>query len=186
MKFVCVVVVILSSICTGESLSTSSIKESILHIQRKSPENEVKRLVSILERESMLEPTFPGLWNDLIGDWLLLYTNNARDFREWENQNAFPVIPSLIQLKLVKQIISKGKVVNELSFEGKFSPQIRLSLSHDVKVISSSKPAQLCIDWVSIDITVDEKNLTIPLPGPSFLRRGFFDVSFGLILSSIF
>ena len=139
----------------------------------------IKECVAVLElAQSRGELTFPALWSQIDGDWTLKYSNNAGATIQsmaglvLGPNNAMVTNPMLTVLQRINSIDMSIDHVLQLPNGS------TITLKHDVAVTSDSSPAQLAIDLK--EVLVDGKlvkNQTIKLPGPSFLRRGFFDVS---------
>jgi hypothetical protein len=152
-----------------QSLSTVSDTKTYLlnQILKGAPQSEIRKSVSILENENQSLLTFPNLWNQLNGKWLMLYTNNARNVQE-ARMNGI--------IESVEQNIDNSVVNHCLKFGG--PAPFELILVHNAKISSSSDPAQLSVDLERVDAVIAGRKVKTPLfPGPSFLRRGYFDVS---------
>lgn len=169
-----------AKLITLEIADASDVKQSLLQLSRGStttpPVFEVRRMVSILERENTRELAFPELWNQINGAWKLLYTNNANDFRQWQASERSSLLES------VQQNIDGSLIDNVLNFNSPLG-KYRVSLNHFAQVTSTSRPAQLAIDLEAVSLSSkgelessSSKTFRLPLPGPSILRRGFFDV----------
>ena len=139
----------------------------------------IKECVAVLElAQSRDVLVFPALWAQLDGDWTLKYSNNVGTTIQsmaglvLGPNNAMLTNP---MLTVLQRINSND---NEIDHVLQLPNGSTITLKHDVAVTSDSSPAQLAIDLK--EILLDGKlikNQTIKLPGPSFLRRGFFDVS---------
>ena len=138
----------------------------------------IKESVAVLELAQSRELAFPSLWNQLDGDWTLKYSNNAgTTIQSMAGLVLGPNNPILSNpmLTVLQRINSNEMTVDHIL---QLPNGSTITLKHDVEVTSDSSPAQLAIDLK--EVLLDGKlvkNQTFKLPGPSFLRRGFFDVS---------
>jgi hypothetical protein len=148
--------------------------------------SDITKLVTELEISQQKSRTlsFPSLWNDIDGDWTLKYTNNLRRGSEFLPPSINPVLKNVGILKIdsVIQRInhSADSVEHILRYSGLLSIKGEIKLKHSVEVTSDATPAQLAIDLeeVSIEGSLNPLGVgPIRLPGPSFLRRGYFEVS---------
>ena len=126
----------------------------------------VSRLCAELEAAAA-PPRFPQLWPELVGDWRLLYSNNA-------------LRASLRGVEVVQRIelvdpadLSFGQVQHIL--RGKLLP-LEVRLIHSARVTSESSPAQLSIDLDQLRLGALPPAASL-LPG-GLLRRGFFDTTY--------
>ena len=150
----------------------------------------LNNLVALLELSQTRKLTFPNLWQKIDGVWMLKYSNNASPMVANSAGLASRFIgsssPQVNMLSVYQTISSREKSVNhvltyKLPFQSSSSGEI--VLHHDVSVSSDMAPAQLAIDLAEISVSGPLNPLQLPaikLPGPSFLRRGWFDVSLKL------
>jgi hypothetical protein len=148
------------------------------------PSFELKRLLSTLELSQARDLTFPNLWGRINGDWKLRYTNNAESVIEGAGGLSGGVLDnkSSVITKVIQRIDGVGNRVDHILHYS--IPLLTLSgtvtLQHECSVTSNSAPAQIAIDLAGVFVEGPLNPLkisAIQLPGPSTLRRGFFDVS---------
>lgn len=140
----------------------------------------IKECVTCLElsQSRMKKLSFPSLWEQLDGDWRLQYSNNAgaaiQSAAGFVLGSTNPAVTSSV-LTVIQRINSRAKSINHVL---QLPNRSTISLNHDAHVTSDSCPAQIAIDLKEfvLDGQIVKKQ-TLKLPGPSFLRRGFFDVS---------
>jgi hypothetical protein len=141
----------------------------------------IKECVATLElSQSRLNTlSFPSLWEQLEGDWRLQYSNNAgatiQSAAGLVLGSTNPAVTASV-LTVIQRINSRAKTIDHVL---QLPNRSTIALKHDAQVTSDSCPAQIAIDLkeVFLDGQIVKKQ-TLKLPGPSFLRRGFFDVSF--------
>lgn len=170
------------------SPSSSSLVDDGGYLQSETDKNpakysKLKELVSILELSQTRDLMFPSLWAKIDGDWDLKYTNNAESFIEAGAGLSGGIISKKTNVIDVVQRINMGSncVDHILKYTIPFTTYSgSITLRHDMIVTSDVAPAQLAIDLseIIIDGPLNPLNLpSIRLPGPSYLRRGVFDVS---------
>ena len=172
---------ILSAI--GAPIGSSDSRINTLSADR-LPNSELKRLLSTLELSQARDLTFPHLWEIIDGDWELKYTNNAESVIEGAGGLSGGVLDNKSSLitKVIQRIDGVGNRVDHILHYS--IPLLTLSgtvtLQHKCSITSDSAPAQIAIDLVDVSVEGPLNPLklaAIRLPGPSTLRRGFFDVS---------
>ena len=140
----------------------------------------IKECVGTLElsQSGINTLSFPSLWEQLEGDWRLQYSNNAgaaiQSAAGLVLGSTNPAVTASV-LTVIQRINSRAKTIDHVL---QLPNRSTIALKHDARVISDSCPAQIAIDLkeVFLDGQIVKKQ-TLKLPGPSFLRRGFFDVS---------
>ena len=144
--------------------------------------SKLKELVSILELSQTRDLIFPALWNDIDGDWELRYTNNAENALETGAGISGGVLSKKGTVVNIIQRINRASncVDHILQYTIPFVDLIgTITLRHDLIVTSDVAPAQIAIDLSEIIVDGPLNPLKLPairLPGPSYLRRGVFDV----------
>ena len=148
----------------------------------------LKELVSVLELSQTRDLTFPNLWSVIDGDWELMYTNNAESAIEAGAGISGGILAKKENLLNVIQRINKASncVDHILRYKIPFmSSTGTIVLRHDMIVTSDVAPAQIAIDLSEIIVDGPLNPLNLPavrLPGPSYLRRGTFDVRANYII----
>ena len=178
---------------TSDCSSTLSLRDRVFTAVseklKPSHQSQLLRDISLLELDYTKQKYYPSpdeFWNLLKGDWTLLYTNNAGRVSILSDRT---LIPGLVKLDTVEQNFigdfeSDGKkVFHVLRFKG-LAPAT-VTLKHTAAITSTSNPAQIAIDLDTV--SADPKNLPAAFElkglGPSFLRRGYFDVSIFVLLA---
>lgn len=168
--------------------STSSFvddKSEISDVTTNKPSqySKMRELVSILELSQTRDLTFPALWTEIDGDWDLKYTNNAESFVEGASGLSGGVLDKRRSniVNVIQRITSASNIVDHvLQYTIPFtSLSGTVTLRHDMSVMSDTSPAQLAIDLSEMIVEGPLNPLQLPpirLPGPSYLRRGVFDV----------
>lgn len=150
--------------------------------------SKLRELVSVLELSQTRDLKFPNLWSDIDGDWELRYTNNAESALETGAGISGGVLNKKENLLNVIQRINK--VSNCVDHILRYKIPIvastgTITLRHDMIVTSDVAPAQIAIDLSEIIVDGPLNPLNLPavrLPGPSYLRRGTFDVRANYII----
>ena len=144
----------------------------------------IKQCVATLELSQAKSDTltFPALWEAIDGDWVLKYSNNAG--ATITNAAGLPgavraVVagvrsPTLTVVQRIQGAAGRVDHVLQLPYN-----RGTITLHHDARVSSDHRPAQVAIDLHSVRLDGRViKNRTLRLPGPSYLRRGYFDVTY--------
>lgn len=170
--------VIISLICSlalacslSNPISTkNAIKSNLLQLEFQKPRDDaqVNEWIRDLESQQDSELSFPSLWSQLDGRWLLRYSNNAASLRQVRRDNS-PLLG-------VQQVIDGSRIEHVLSFEEPVKAQV--VLKHSARIQSRSRPAQLSLDLDGFELRLAD-SISIPSPpllAPGILRRGYFEV----------
>ena len=157
---------------SSKSTSTSGGRDAPAAVRLK-----IKQCVATLELSQSKADTlaFPKVWEAIDGDWTLKYSNNAAGLSV--------AVPSVVAgvrtpaLTVVQRIDSRAGRVDHL-LQLPYNRGV-ITLIHDARVSSENRPAQVAIDLHSVRLNGRIiKDRMLRLPGPSFLRRGFFDITY--------
>jgi hypothetical protein len=130
---------------------------------------QLEQTCATLESKFSVLP-FPQLWNQIEGDWKMLYSNKAS-----KSLNSIQVIQRIVAPVSTTNLYEQNdaKISHILS---NLPAGQSIVLDHSVKVQSDSYPAQIRIDLDRVQL---DGVFSLPvLPVPVFLRSGYFDVTY--------